>query len=306
MSTTVTKQQTINLATDVQYSPSADWNVSSVSPCPGMTGNNLTDHFTTVANASASLVFEGNRILINGARTNVSGTLSWSVDNGTSGDGLVDLNSQRPLCDTLADVHLPNGTHTLVMSLLPSPTSTANPSASIKGTPQVLSGQLHLLNITVEFSILVSESTSNQPSFNSSTNHLSGTTIGLIVTGVVVGVALLGGLLLCWRKKTRERTHSPNNQYPNELATDDGMREHRTTTTLSYGLTPHVVSSDDLPLMQLAAPAPVARSTSSATSVRSHSPPDYVSFVGDREPVDALHLVPPPQYEELLPRGDTS
>lgn len=73
--------------------------------------------------------------------------MSWSVDNGTSGSGLVDLNQTTIVCDTLADVHTSNGTHTLVMSLLPSPTANSSGKGGAAST-QPPSGQLHLWNIT--------------------------------------------------------------------------------------------------------------------------------------------------------------
>ncbi|CAL1698308.1 unnamed protein product [Somion occarium] len=296
MAGTIEQQRSIDLDNDVHYEPASAWEESSNAPCTSSRLSEKTTHrFTSQPGASASFSFEGDRLSVTGIKSNTSGILHISTDgnqNFTQDLLLPGLSA----CSLFFDDHITNASHTVTLTLLG-----RNTTNSTSG-PSLLPSELRLLEISY-FVIVPSPSASVSPVTSHTTKHTPVSTLVSIIIGSILGTfVLILIVLLIWRRRRKSRSNILQPEAAirpsSYVATYEGMAEHRTLTTLSYGHSEHL-ASDQIALLPVSSASSNSRSSratlQSVTSEPEHSASRPPLYSPDHD------LNPPPPYDDLVP-----
>ncbi|CAL1698310.1 unnamed protein product [Somion occarium] len=172
------------------------------------------------------------RLVISGAKDPAAGTVQIQVDQTNYTENLFSTSSS---CGVFFDQSLPEDAHSYILTLIPQ-----NRTNSSSSPPE-----LHLREIAFYYYASV-----DNPSSSSSPLSTGG------IIAVSVACSLVGVVILIWvftyLRRRKDRT-SPSSGSENqadeevmlvvpEQRDDGGMTEHRTLTSLSYGLSQHVAS----------------------------------------------------------------
>ncbi|KAI0790996.1 hypothetical protein C8Q75DRAFT_805868 [Abortiporus biennis] len=246
--------------------------------------SNATSRLTTHPGASASFMFKGSRFVIHAFKSNVSGIMQVKYDNQSYFTDLVDSQAHcEAVVDERIGGNSTHRVTLSLYSDGTTSTSTTTTSTASSGVGNVTStnsSQLPQFNLLQIVYYVPTPSTSVQPSGLFSSNFSSGSQLKIPVPAIVFiiigGLVAISFIVLRIFKRTlrlslarkwppvRIRVLSTANTTTSNSITHDqllpnlpqaedaqsmvnveGMTEHRTATTLSYGRTPHYVSPED-------------------------------------------------------------